>query len=143
MARFWKAHVCRLLVVAVVFSVAGCGQRRNAARVTGKVSVRGQPLVDIGVTFEPVGTGAGRGSFGRTDRSGQYELQFIDNNQPGALIGSHQVTFTDLQNVGGADEPDAGPSLPRRKSRLPTSALEIPQEFDVRPGENQADFDLK
>lgn len=105
--------------------------------------MKGKPAADIGVTFEPAGSGAGQGSFGRTDSEGNFSLQFIDNNQAGALIGKHNVTFSDMQNVGGADEPDAGPSLPRRKSRLPQAATEQPREFTVKAGQNEADFDLK
>lgn len=130
------------LVLLVLF-FAGCGNRRGAAPVSGKVTVKGQPIADVGVNFEPVGSGAGRGSFGRTDASGVYSLSFIDNEQSGAMIGRHQVTFTDMQNIGGADEPDGGPSLKPRKSRLPASALSQPQEFEVQSGSNQADFDLK
>jgi hypothetical protein len=139
------ANAIRLLMLVLVFTLlsGGCSSRRSAGQVSGKVTVRGQPLADIGVTFEPIGAGAGRGSFGRTDESGQYSLTFIDNNQAGASIGRHTVTFSDLQNVGGADEPDAGPSLPRRKSRLPPSATEQPHEFEVQAGDNEASFDLK
>jgi hypothetical protein len=134
-------HVGAVLLLVLFF--AGCGERRNAAPVSGKVTVNGQPVADVGVNFEPVGSGAGRGSFGRTDASGNYSLSFIDNGQSGAMIGRHQITFTDMQNIGGSDEPDGGPALKPRKSRLPASALSQPQEFEVKSGSNQADFDLK
>ena len=136
---------CHRLALLPVLALAllGCSSSRKSGQVSGKVTANGQPLSDIGVTFEPTGAGAGQGSFGRTDDAGHYSLQFIDTNQSGALIGAHTVTFADMQNVGGADEPDAGPSLPRRKSRLPASVLDKPSQFEVKSGQNEANFDLK
>src|SRR5439155_18375369 len=64
------------LISLVPLFVAGCAERRSAAQVSGTITLRGQPLADIGVNFEPIGSGAGRGSFGRTDASGHYSLQF-------------------------------------------------------------------
>jgi hypothetical protein len=130
-----------LLASLAPLVVAGCGGgSRNAAPVSGKVTFRGQPLADIGISFEPVGSGAGQGSFGRTDASGSYTLRFIDNDSEGALVGKHQVSFSDLKDVGIAEQPDAGPSVPVRKSRLPAAALNEPREYEVKEGDNQADF---
>jgi len=107
----------------------------------GRVTVQGQPLADIGVNFEPVGGGAGRGSFGRTDAAGNYSLRFIDNDQAGALIGKHEVTFRDLQ-ASSAQDSDAGPMV-KQKFRFPQRHMSEPQPFEVKSGNNQADFDLK
>lgn len=132
-----------LLFSLLTLVAAGCGgDGRSSARVSGKVTVKGQPMADIRVNFEPVGSGAGRGSTGVTDTTGNYTLSFVDNNQSGALVGKHQVSFTDMKNIGGADEPDGGPSMPVRKSRLPPSATQ-PREQEVKAGSNQADFDLQ
>jgi hypothetical protein len=132
----WLAAVCAVAPLAL-----GCGgDSRQTGQVSGKVTSKGQPLADIGVNFEPIGSGAGRGSFGRTDASGSYTLRFIDNDSAGALVGKHQVTFSDLQAAGSGDQPDAGPAVPRKKSRLPAAALENPREYEVKEGDNQADF---
>jgi hypothetical protein len=133
-----------VLVCLLPLLAAGCSsEARSAAPVAGKVTVNGQPLADIGVTFEPVGSGAGRGSFGRTDAAGNYRLRFIDNNQTGALMGKHNITFRDLQASAGAQELDAGPSLPKQKFRFPQKYMSEAQQFEVKPGSNHVNFDLK
>jgi len=124
-----------------LLGLGGCGEARNSAVVTGKVTVKGQPLADIGVSFEPQGSGAGRGSFGRTDAAGQYSLNFVDNDQPGALIGKHRVTFRDLA-AAAAQESDAG-NLPKQTIRFPAKYMSEGLEYEVKAGTNQADFDLK
>jgi hypothetical protein len=119
---------------------AGCPGSRRSAQVNGKVTANGQPLAEVAVVFEPVGSGAGRGSSGTTDASGSYSLRFVDNNEPGALIGRHQVTFRDLK--ASSEGADAG-GLPKQQFRFPTKYMNEPQEFEVKAGANQADFDLK
>jgi hypothetical protein len=94
------------------------------------------------VSFEPIEAGAGQGSAGRTDASGHYKLQFVDNDSDGALVGKHKVMFFDLQSVPPGESPDAGPA-PVPKSRLPQKYLTEGEEYEVKAGANQADFDLK
>jgi hypothetical protein len=123
-------------------AAAGCGDDRVGVAVSGKVTVNGQPMGDIGVTFEPVGGGAGRGSYGKTDAQGQYALRFVDTDGRGALPGKHQVSFTDLQNQP-TESPDAG-AAPPLKSRLPPSVAGTRLDFEVPAGgTSSADFDLK
>ncbi len=130
----------RLWVVLVLPLLAGCGDGRSAANVSGKITVKGQPLAEIGVTFQPVGEGIG--STGKTDADGRYTLQFVDNQQAGAAIGKHQVTFHDMLDQP-VESPDAGP-LPPSKSRLPAAARSTVREFEVPAGgTTSADFDLK
>ena len=121
---------------------AGCGSGRDASPVSGTVKVNGQPLADIRVSFEPTAAGAGLGSAGKTDASGHYRLQFVDNDKDGALLGKHKVMFFDLQGIPPGESPDAGPA-PVPKTRLPKKYLTGGEEYDVKPGANQADFDLK
>lgn len=108
--------------------------------MTGKVTAKGQPLAEVAVVFEPIGGGAGRGSSGTTDASGTYTLLFVDNDEPGALIGRHQVTFRDLKaSAEGAD----GGALPKQQFRFPPKYMNEGHEFEVKAGSNPADFDLK
>lgn len=121
--------------------LAGCGDRRNSAPVSGTVTVRGQPMADIAVNFEPSGGGAGLGSVGKTDASGKYTLRFVDNNAAGALVGSHKVTFSDLTIA--AESSDGG-AMPRQKHRFPVRYTSEPQDVEVQAGgTTSADFDLK
>ncbi len=134
-------HVARFGILLVITAVlTGCGDGRDGVPVSGKITVKGQPLADILVTFQPLGEGIG--STGTTDSDGRYTLQFADNQQEGAAPGKHQVTFQDLLDKPAVDT-DAGPAPPS-KSRLPASAHETVHEFVVPPdGTAAADFDLK
>jgi hypothetical protein len=134
--------ICRLLSCALIASLAaGCGDGRKSAPVSGKVTVNGQPLADIGVNFEPSGAGAGQGSFGKTDAQGRYTLKFVDTDQTGALIGTHQVTFTDLTAV--KDQGDGG-ALPKQQFRFDVRQTSEARQFEVPAGgTTSADFDLK
>ena len=131
----------RLACLLVLLSLAaGCGDGRAGVPVSGQVTVKGQPLADIAVTFQPVGEGVG--SAGKTDEQGRYTLHFVDNQQAGAAAGKHQVTFQDLRDKP-AVESDAG-SAPPSKSRLPKSSQGAIQEFTVPAGgTDAANFDLK
>lgn len=126
---------------AVVLAAAlGCPGSRNSAQVSGKVSSGGKALADVAVVFEPVGGNAGRGSTGTTDASGAYTLKFTDNDESGAMIGQHQVTFRDLK---AATEGADGGAMPKQVFRFPPKYMNEPQTFEVKSGPNQADFDLK
>jgi len=136
-------RACRLVVLPwAVLWIAGCGDDRQGVAVSGKITVNGQPMADIGVTFEPVSAGAGRGSYGKTDAQGQYSLRFVDTDGSGALVGKHQVAFTDMQNRVG-ESPDAG-NAPPFQSRLPAASQAARLDFEVPAGGTKAaDFDLK
>lgn len=139
--RFARTVVAAAFCV-VGLGVAGCGEKREAATVSGTVKVAGKPLEGIRVSFEPVGRGLGQGSAGVTDAAGKFTLKFVDNDRPGALIGKHRVTFFDLKSTPPGESPDAG-NLPAVKSRLPARYLTETLEYEVKAGDNQADFDLK
>ena len=108
------------VVVAVVLSLAGCGGGPKLARVSGVVTVDGQPYKNAIVSFQPIATpgseNAGMGSTALTDEQGRYTLMTIDGKS-GAVVGKHKVriqtkrdeptSFVD-PNVGSDDNPDAG-----------------------------------
>jgi hypothetical protein len=128
------------VLLAIAGSLLGCGASREGVPVSGAVKVKGQPLSDILVTFQPVGGGVG--STGTTGANGEYKLQFADDQQDGAAPGKHQVTFQDLLDKPAVDS-DAG-STPPSKSRLPRAARSAVLEFTVPDGgTDAADFDLK
>jgi hypothetical protein len=133
----WWIVACTVLGLGL----AGCGEKRDAATVSGTVKVAGKPLEGIRVSFEPIGRGLGQGSAGVTDASGKYTLKFVDNDRPGALVGKHRVTFFDMKSTPPGESPDAG-NLPPVKSRLPAKYLTETLEYEVKEGDNQADFDL-
>jgi len=98
-------------------AVVGCSNRpRNVARkVTGKVTVGGQPLANALVTFAPAD---GSPSFGRTDAEGNYNLIWsAQRGKPieGAQIGEHTVTITTFQ----PGDPSAKPARAEVPEKVP------------------------
>lgn len=84
--------------------LAGCGEGSNnpkTAKVTGKVTLDGQPLEGAIVMFAPEG-GAGNAASGTTDASGTYSLTTFVRDD-GAVPGSYQVSVTKApEGSGGA-----------------------------------------
>jgi hypothetical protein len=111
--------------------LAGCGGRSDLARVTGKVTLDGQPLVGAFIVFAP--TKQGTSSRGKTDAVGNYEMMFTDREK-GAWIGENLVRI---------ETADVGPSGAWSKERVPivynkNTTLKV----DVKPRTNTFNFDL-
>ena len=73
----------------VAIGVVGCGPSRPATtRVTGTVTMNGQPVADADINFIPA---AGRPASGRTDADGRFSLTtFVPGD--GVQPGEHVVT---------------------------------------------------
>lgn len=137
---------CALLLLTAAL---GCSEGRKAAPVSGRVTLDGQPVADVGVLFAPVVQPQASAeasdavtSIATTDAEGRYELRFSDTNAPGALVGPHTVRFSDRRAVS-ADDLDGGPSK-APKSRLADRYGEASETFEVpAEGTTTADFQLK
>ena len=85
-------------VVAAMLLSTGCGGEKpigdvpDLIPVRGKVTLNGQPLGGVTVTFTPVGPDGGT-STGVTDGDGMYRLYYGPSSL-GAVPGSHFVTLT-------------------------------------------------
>src|SRR5262245_39370809 len=87
----------RLATVDALSLLAGCGgPYKNLGRVSGKVTLGGQPLADAAVTFSP--TAAGSPSTGRTNASGEYTLLYT-RGVKGAEAGEHTVTISTYRSA--------------------------------------------
>ncbi len=118
------------MLLLLVACLTGCGKGgQQVAPVHGQVLLDGKPLVLADVTFQP--EGAQRPSIGRTDSSGHYELVY-KRGQSGAIVGAHTVRISVSSEL--VRNP---PPIPARYD----SQTELRQ--DVKPGENEFDFDLK
>ncbi|MCU0877357.1 MAG: carboxypeptidase-like regulatory domain-containing protein [Pirellulaceae bacterium] len=105
------------IAAAGLVAVAGCGGTGTAtAKVNGKVTVAGQPMEGITVTFYP--TGGGRPAVGITDSSGAFTLSTLASGD-GAVPGSHQVTFTKVES----SEPPPSDAPPMQN---------VPQPFNAK-----------
>lgn len=96
------------LVATVLLLLGGCGGNDNLARVTGKVTLDGEPVVGALVVFSPVA--GGTTSYGRTTASGEYEMMFSDNER-GAWLGENAVRIT-TADVGTGDTPASKERIP-------------------------------
>ena len=121
--------------------LAGCGDMEtpaNVGRVSGRVTLEGQPLAEALVTFSPVEQGA-TSSLGRTDQDGNYTLVYAQGVE-GAQIGQHRVSITTFDE----GDPDSDPPRPAVAEKVPAKYnYQTGLTADVKAGENSIDFPLK
>ena len=89
----------RLCFAVLLVGVSGCGAKQPFAPVSGVVKLDGVPLADVVVEFLPdpdTGTHGPR-STGTTNADGQFHL-ICDNQQDGAVVGSHRVLIQDTRS---------------------------------------------
>lgn len=129
-----RCYGCLGLAGTLVLAI-GCGSGGpELGTVEGTVTLDGSPLPDADVVFEPE---KGRTSFGRTDSSGHYTLQYTPE-RPGAVLGSHTVRVTTArttEKADGTDEksPEKVPAKYNTNSSL---------KREVKAGENVIDLGL-
>jgi hypothetical protein len=132
----------QLLLGVALTSVLGCSDCKIAS-VSGTVKLDGEPLPNAVVIFQPLGDGEvnpGVGSIGRTNDRGEYCLCLIGGGN-GAVRGTHRVEIScpidDGQNCPDEDRATKPPNkVPDRYN------AESKTTFEVKRGENKADFDL-
>jgi hypothetical protein len=102
---FGLSLICFSLVVVV-----GCGgpARPKMAKVSGTVTLDGQPLEGAQVVF--IAAGAPRNATGTTDATGKFTLTTFEAND-GAVLGEHSITVsksTSSAPAMSADDPAGG-----------------------------------
>jgi hypothetical protein len=128
-----------LFFVALVGSggAAGCGAKKPPlGRVTGKVTLAGQPLADALVMFSPVEGGSP--SAGRTAADGTYTLIYARGIN-GAKIGEHTVTISTY--VAPLEDPPT-PEVPEKVPLKYREGDDLPK-VTVESGSNTLDFNLE
>lgn len=137
---------CVLWIGLLAALAAGCSSDWDITRVSGRVTMDGEPLVDASVIFQPMAKAdkdgqAGTGSYGRTDNDGRYSLITVFGDKPGAVVGTHKV----LISTEGSSDASARSDDNRRPSgeTVPLRYRDGSQKFEVPPsGTDQANFDL-
>lgn len=112
----------------------GCGDNKSPAKVTGTITLDGEPVQDATVTFIP--ESGERISQSMTDKSGRYELMFTAQ-LTGAVVGKHKVTI----QTG---------SLERPSSDVKPTRETIPKKYNaeseliatLKSGKNVVNFEL-
>jgi len=129
----------RLLAIALPL-VAGCSSG-NVVPVSGRVTLNGQPVANVHVSFQPIATGSdhnpGGGSYAFTDADGRFTLRLVDGETPGAVVGRHRVEITPRNTDDDADRRGKGAAsgVPDRYNRNSELTFEV-----KRGGTDKADF---
>lgn len=108
------------LTVLVVICMAGCGSDGpELSDVSGKVTIDGQPVQGVVLTFVPDAAG-GSPSYGKTDAAGIYRLMFTATKY-GAMPGSHRVemNITKMSKDELAEMRAAGEEVPEQNVQIP------------------------
>jgi hypothetical protein len=133
--RSLEFRICLVLGACNLVLLAGCGgpEHPEVGRVSGVVTLDGQPLPEATVMFQPT---EGRASIATTDSAGKYSLTYLDG-VPGAKLGSHTVIMrTEIPGEDGQP--------PIAKEKLPKKYHEQSElTAEVKPGSNTFNFDLQ
>jgi len=111
------------LFAALACMLTGCGGADipELGDVKGVVKMNGEPVVGIDVIAYPA---EGRPAFGKTDETGAYSIMF-KLGISGTKVGQNRITPTWT---------NGGPAIPKEYTEM---------MFEVKPGENIVDFDMK
>jgi hypothetical protein len=122
----------------LALAAAGCGGSGGGpplGKVSGVVTLDGQPLADATVTFTPA---VGRPSQGVTGSDGRYTLAYTADQQ-GAMVGEHVVRISTegyVERTGGAVE--------QMKERVPLQYnAQSTLTATVKAGTNDLPFQLQ
>lgn len=148
-----------VLVMALMLGCSDAGQK--VYKVTGKVTLKGQPVADARLTFAPVDEkkeGA-QAAAGKTDANGVYTLvSTVNDKDSGALPGQYKVAISKKYIDGNPSEEEQEEmrkkalesggltsfkqkeSLPKEYTSLGTTPLTATVE---EKEENVIDFQLK
>ena len=117
------------VLTALAACTAGCGAK-NIAPVSGRVTLDGNPVSDLAVTFMPVAEGTetpGGPSGATTDENGCFTLRMGGtHNRDGAVVGKHKVRLFTPPSPDG-----------NMKTLLPQVLERKEHDFTVPPGGTQ------
>jgi hypothetical protein len=119
-----------LVIAVLLLGTVGCsgGGEHGVAPAGGTVTLDGQPVPELVVTFTPQattgGSNPGKSATGRTDAEGKFTLSTYTMGD-GAIVGNHQVTVA-------LDGPDPTPP-----GKLPENHV-----LEVKPGTNTFKLEL-
>lgn len=140
------SHFAVFLVLLLPGTI-GCGTNVNLpprAKVTGQVTVDGQPLMRGIITFVPDNAKGTRGpvAIGTIDSDGRYDLTTdrTGNQGDGAIVGFHRIRIEAREEPKGESEVPPKPLIPMRYFDSDQSGLTA----EVKAGEgNVVNLTLK
>lgn len=100
-----------LCLVALLSGLSGCGGANSGAPtqplvpISGKVTLKGQPLASASVVFTPRGSTPGAGAYGVTDANGVYVLKHKSESD-GVEPGEYAVVISKMAMKDGSPIPE-------------------------------------
>ncbi|MEX1039242.1 MAG: carboxypeptidase-like regulatory domain-containing protein [Pirellulaceae bacterium] len=95
-----KRYLCGMAWGVVALGLIGCGGDPTVAKVSGTVTLDGEPVEGASVIFSPIG--GGRPATGQTDSQGNFQLSTY-GSADGALIAEHQVSVVKVEETKTAE----------------------------------------
>ena len=145
-----------LLLLSIMPCCAGCGPGGGRVEVEGVITLDGQPMPDVYVTFDQpeLSPNENLGYVGRSDAEGRYSLRPMIGEGSGVPPGKFRVSLTTA--VIDATKPAPAPS-PQRTAATPFPPEPQPPPEKIPPayrggkltfevpaeGTEEANFDLK
>ena len=145
------------LSAVLLMALVGCGTGESipeVVMVSGKLTMDGEPLENIKVTFMPEATEDKRdvrSSWGTTDATGKFTLTYGAPGQTieGAAAGQHKVVLYDMvpndsRDVDATPDDIENESTESRIHSVYTNASTTRLEAKVAaPGPQEINFDIK
>jgi hypothetical protein len=124
---------CSICFSLAIAALVGCSEQAGPklARVSGVVTLDGQPVQGAGLEF--IGE-AGGVAYGKTDASGRYQMSF-GQNRAGALVGKNLVRISSSDKVVVGDKKYESTQVFPKKYNANSD-----QYVHVAPGSNTLDF---
>jgi hypothetical protein len=132
-------------VAIALLVLAGCGggveDQPEMGRVTGTVTLDGDPLPNAHIAFAPLGDEGGT-STATANEDGYYELNY-KRDIKGAVVGKHNVRVWTVADEGDSIDEATGRPIPKPEEVVPARYNEeSTYEKEVEPGEQTIDLEL-
>jgi hypothetical protein len=135
----WNSRV--LLVALLGLALAGCGQRVERGRISGKITFQGQPVTEGIVLF--CNSSQGVNMSAAIKPNGSYEIVTMEG--AGLPLGAYRVSVCPPPEIpymgppGSQPKPKQYANIPKKYRRYETADLTL----TVKSGANPFDIDMK
>ena len=135
-----KSKLTLTSLLWVLVATIGCSSNPQTGKVSGKVTIDGQPMTFGRVQFSPVAVEGqlevGKSGFGYIQTDGSFQLTTYSEGD-GAVVGKHRVFIINSSND------DQAKTASKNSSFAAFDLLRIPNlRVDVSAGENKIDIPI-
>jgi hypothetical protein len=112
-----------VLVASGLFLAPGCNKNSRLMPVDGTVTLDGEPVTGMIITFQPQGDTEGNGANGYVGDGGHFSLTDM-RGEPGAYRGTYRISFYPALEKGAREDDPAGVVAPPRRTGMPAIYLD-------------------